>query len=425
MHQAQSNMIELGRERQDSLASLLILLLAVGVFYIYLKLPLAIQSPEITAMVDASYSGFRARGGAEHPLLLAYNYGLAQIGHRGLQVFPEDILTFSHRALAALGVAFMGWFLLQRFGSLIVALAGALTLASSLAYWKGALTMNPHQAALVLFLGALCCVARPSYGFGLGRLRDWLAVILLCSAMLFSKYFILFLPAFLYASSEFWGQRMRFFGAVLLFYGGASAVFLYLYVIGPPELMSATSISGRIVEWIQFQPPEGARLALGGALEAQPSDASAKISAIFNSAIWSVIALNGDEVLQFAIWFAMGALALILYSVEATRRDVMIALLIIIPCIAATYLQSQVEVQRYIPLCVAFVILAGTFAGFILASFNGIFRFVGAVALLLVIAPAVFFGNFFHLSGVTTDAQLDAASSPSTLADSKEWDRFR
>ena len=425
MHQPQSNIIELGSERHDSLASLLILLLAVGVFYLYLKLPFAISSPEVSAMVDASYAGFRARGGAEHPLLLAYNYLLAQIGHSSLQVFPEDILTFSHRALAALGVAFMGWYLLQRFGSLIVAIAGAVTLASSLAYWKGALTMNPHQIALVLFLGALCCVARPSYGFGLGRIRDWLGVILVCSAMLFSRYFVIFLPAFIYASSEFWGQRARFLGAVLLFYGAASAVFLYFYIIGPTELMSATSISGRVIEWIQFQPPEGARLALGGRLEDQPLEVSAKISAIFNSAVWSVIALNGDSVLQLAIWFAMGALALILYSVEATRRDVMTALLIIVPCLAATYLQPQVEAQRYLPICAAFVILAGTFAGFMLASFAGSFRFVGAVALLLVIAPAVGFGNFLQLSGASISTQAERVGSPDSERGRSEWDRLR
>jgi hypothetical protein len=377
-----------------------VILLAVLFLGLYVRVPLSIDSSEWSWQVEQAYRGARARGGAEFPLLFVVNYLVSLVGLSWGEVIPEDLMLFWHRGVAALGLVFFGWFLVQRFASVLVAFSGMALLGFSMVFWKGAASMNPHQLALMLFLAALCCVGRPAYGRSLSRIRDVLAIVLCTAALLSSQAFLILLPAFLQASSEEVRQRGQFLFWVVLLYAFGQAFFIYQYVIGPSELFQAATIEGKISEWLRFQPSGGGRLALDAtakAVQTELPDYSVKLMALFESAMHSIVAVGSDKLATAVLWFVVASLAVVMAAVQNVRREVMLGVLIIVPGMAVVYLGSSIRTESYLPLAVGFALIVCAPAGFIFQEFRGVLKYLGAVVLLAIVVPALAYLNFHSL----------------------------
>ena len=387
-------------ESRESLSYLLVILLAVLFFGLYVRVPLPIDSSEWSWLVEQAYRGARVRGGAEYPLLFVVNYLVSLVGLSWGEVTPEDLMLFWHRGVAAIGLILFGWFLVQRFGSVLVAFSGMALLGFSMVFWRGAVSMNPHQLALTLFLGALCCVGRPAYGRGLSRIRDLLAIVLCTAALLASQAFLILLPAFLQASSQEMRQRGQFLLWVVLLYAFGQAVFIYQYAIGPSELFRAATIEGRIAEWLQFQPPGGARLALdttATTMRTELPDYSVKVIALFQSAMNSLVAIGPDKLAMAVLWFVVASLAMVMVTVQSLRSDVMLGVLITIPLMAVLYLSSSIRTESYLPIAVGIALILCAPAGFMAQEFRGILKYLGAIMLLVIVVPTVAYLNFSSL----------------------------
>lgn len=409
-------------EAHESLGYLLVLLVGALLFGVYLKLDIATDPAGWSWIVEQAYRGARAPGGAAHPLLFAVNHLISLLGQRWPDVPAADFMMFCHRGVAALGVVFLGWYLVQRFKSVLVAFTGMLLVGFSAVYWQGALTLSPYQLGLTLFLGALCCVGRPAYGRSITRVRDWVAIILCTAALMASQNLLILVPAFLCAASDQARQRGQFIFWLGTFYLLSQGLFLYQYVIGPSELFAASATSGKIEEWLRFQSPEEGRLVLplDGMPVTVPMEAAAeKISAILEAASHSILAFGGDSFVAYGLWFLIGLLGAVMVAVHSARRDAMVGLLIVVPVLGVSYLHSFIVAARFLPLSVGVAVICCSLVGFMVQEIEGKFRLIAAAAFLGVAVPSIAVVNYAHLTRTLAATAVQAAQPAVTELEQK------